>query len=128
MKLPGFLYDLTGDYEVAFWVAGITIAAAGVICLPLRVFRRCEGADRRRNGEHAITLSEEELEDMAQRLKNERLAIHGSLSSSLFQLNMIGTNEDLRKSNVNVKDIELIRDDKLSCSDTDLLTNRVASV
>ncbi len=41
---PGVLFDVTGRYELAFIVAGATICAAGVICLPLRGFRRCAGA------------------------------------------------------------------------------------
>ena len=41
--ITGFLFDVTGHYELAFIVAGAAICGAGVICLPLRIFRRCSG-------------------------------------------------------------------------------------
>lgn len=34
--LAGLLFDINGSYQVAFFVAGAAITAAGIICLPLR--------------------------------------------------------------------------------------------
>ncbi|ELT98460.1 hypothetical protein CAPTEDRAFT_177636 [Capitella teleta] len=39
--LAGFLYDVTGTYDLAFYVAGASIATAGLICLPLRMLSQC---------------------------------------------------------------------------------------
>ena len=36
----GSLYDVTGNYDVSFYVAGITITLAGLINLPLRRLAR----------------------------------------------------------------------------------------
>ena len=36
MSATGWMYDVTGSFNVSFYVAGTTIALAGVICLPLR--------------------------------------------------------------------------------------------
>ena len=41
MCFVGFLHDATGDYALAFYVAGAAIAAAGVICLPMRMLSKC---------------------------------------------------------------------------------------
>ena len=37
----GFLHDVTGDYAMAFYVAGAAIAASGLICLPIRMVAQC---------------------------------------------------------------------------------------
>ena len=40
MLFAGFLFDITGNYRAAFVTAGVAIASAGVICLPLRCIHR----------------------------------------------------------------------------------------
>jgi len=89
--VAGFLYDLTGHYELAFWVAGSTIVIAGLICVPLRTFRRCEGAPR--SNEPAITLSQEELDVIADQMKQTK-----DLCVSMSSVNMytpIGSSSSL---------------------------------
>jgi len=91
--VAGFLFDLTGHYAVAFWVAGASIAGAGLICIPLRTFRKCESTSAR-SGEPAITLSEEELENMAVQLKRAKelgvsmssINLHAPLQASTYSL------------------------------------------
>ncbi|CAH1795975.1 unnamed protein product [Owenia fusiformis] len=38
--IAGFLFDVTGNYTISFYVAGSTVALAGVICTPLRRIAR----------------------------------------------------------------------------------------
>ena len=45
-KLAGALKDATGSYTYSFYMAGATLALAGVICFPLR---RINGCLKRRN-------------------------------------------------------------------------------
>ena len=68
----GFLYDATGTYDLAFYVAGTFITAAGVICLPLRMFRRCDGGATA----DAIQLYEKELAMKAEdtKIKESKMA------------------------------------------------------
>jgi len=46
--ITGALSDQAGDYDGAFYLAGISIALSGVICFPLRAICRWE----RRREEH----------------------------------------------------------------------------
>jgi len=39
--MAGFLYDMTGRYEEAFIVGGAAILLSGLICVPLRMVRKC---------------------------------------------------------------------------------------
>ncbi|CAH1795978.1 unnamed protein product [Owenia fusiformis] len=48
--LAGFLFDVTGNYTISFYVAGSTVALAGVICIPLR--RIAKWQDRRERLTH----------------------------------------------------------------------------
>ena len=45
----GFLFDVTGTYDLAFYTAGAAIASAGIICLPLRFIQRCDGGATQRS-------------------------------------------------------------------------------
>ncbi|XP_076457514.1 monocarboxylate transporter 5-like [Babylonia areolata] len=42
--IAGMLSDLTGDYNISFYVAGMFLALSGVICIPLRRIARWETA------------------------------------------------------------------------------------
>ncbi|ELU15285.1 hypothetical protein CAPTEDRAFT_171191 [Capitella teleta] len=48
--IAGSLFDLTGSYNVSFFVAGVSIALAGLICLPLRRLHRWDL--NRKSGPH----------------------------------------------------------------------------
>ncbi len=94
------MFDATGAYEVTFYVAGAAIATAGVICLPLRVFGKCEGtraAIAHYNKERAITLTDGELDELAANLNignsNNRIPIPASLlkeTTSTMSLELVG--------------------------------------
>ena len=46
LTVTGFLFDVTGNYQLAFCTAGVAIASAGIICLPLRYLQKCNTAQR----------------------------------------------------------------------------------
>ena len=81
------MYDITGDYDVAFYVAGAAILIAGVICLPLRIFRRCI-----RNKENSdTTLTEDELALVAQSIQRNKMG--RSLQQSMPSIQQTLTND-----------------------------------
>lgn len=41
-RLVGFLYDLTGSYDMTFYFFGIVIALSGLMCLPVNAVMRWE--------------------------------------------------------------------------------------
>ena len=43
LHVLGFLYDITGTYNLSFYIAGTFIMMAGVINLPLRQLKKCLG-------------------------------------------------------------------------------------
>ena len=50
----GVLFELTGSYREAFCTAGVTIASAGLICLPLRYTIKCY--NQRRSNLHVTII------------------------------------------------------------------------
>ena len=64
------LYDITGDYDLAFYVAGASMAAAGVICLPLRIFKKCDcgmTSLNRQEREFSERLHEDDLANLSRK-------------------------------------------------------------
>ncbi len=39
------LFEITGDYDVAFYIAGAAIAISGLVCMPLRMLGKCQNVD-----------------------------------------------------------------------------------
>ena len=52
--IKGVLYEMTGSYREAFCTAGVTIASAGLICLPLRYTIKCY--NQRRSNLHVTII------------------------------------------------------------------------
>ncbi len=87
--LAGFLFDVTGDYEVAFYVAGAAIATAGLICLPLRMVSRCvdkRSGLRRYPRERTITLVDEELDEFTAKLNGGDIPKKTPIPTSLLKM------------------------------------------
>ena len=52
----GYLYDVSGSYSISFWVSGLLIATAGVICLPIRCINKLE--IRHKQGSHPADVTD----------------------------------------------------------------------
>ena len=97
----GLLYDITQEYTLAFYVAGATIATAGVICVPLHIIGRCRPpSDDTPTG--AMTLSEDELDQLASRLNSANLFCSSDSLASAAKKNeeYIGSIQSLRHRSV----------------------------
>ena len=79
----GVLYDVTGEYDPAFYMAGAAIAMAGVICLPLRFLSRCEAA---REGQHHSETAAGHREDGSADLKTLQDASDAMMYQSIERL------------------------------------------
>ena len=50
----GFLYDITDNYKVTFFISGSIVMLAGLICLPLRAMTCCGTSAQHRQSHLAI--------------------------------------------------------------------------
>ena len=58
----GSLYDWTGNYNLSFYVAGSTIAWAGLICFPLRRIARWQNKRELEKKKHASAIKDSETD------------------------------------------------------------------
>ena len=50
-SFPGLLADKTGNYEGVFYMTGVTISTAGVLCIPLICLHRHNLVKKQHNGD-----------------------------------------------------------------------------
>ena len=59
ISFTGALADITGDYDITFYVAGVTLTLAGLICFPLRRISKWE--NNKKKDTYDITIESDEI-------------------------------------------------------------------
>uniref|UniRef100_A0A915HY52 Monocarboxylate transporter n=1 Tax=Romanomermis culicivorax TaxID=13658 RepID=A0A915HY52_ROMCU len=102
--LAGFLFDLTKDFELSFYVMGSLVAFSGVLGLPLAKINQWE--KRRQKELDSLESSGEEnirLNGMSGDGKPPSIVVHGPITSSYTHIPETVREEDEDNSNYNTR-------------------------